>query len=314
MASIRDKIVAVGVGGTMATAALLTTAGAVQSGAFADRAVASSEQLTSEVLDQVTTGAYDVVRTQGELIGQSVRSQLAVAGELAGRDGGIRQGGGAVTWKAVNQLSKAESSVTLPRLMLGETWFGQNRDLAVNTPLVDQVKTLTGATVTVFQRMNDQGDMLRVATNVPTLEKKRALGTYIPVVGGDGKPSPVLAKVLEGETFFGTAFVVNAWYDSAYQPIKDATGRVTGVLYVGVQQQSVPSLRASLTGTDVGANGHVMVLGTSGTRRGTYLVAPEGAKDGDSALDVKDAGGAPWVQQVVEAAPALKGDTIGQVR
>ncbi len=312
--SIRSKVVAVGAGGTLVTAALLTATGWWQSGEFGDRARAGTEQLTDEVLDQVATGAYDVVRTQGELVGKTVEADLAVAGELARRDGGIAAAGGRVGWTAVNQLDKSERRLELPRFALGGRWFGQERSLEADVPLVDEVKELTGATVTVFQRMGPSGDMLRVATNVETKEGARALGTYIPRVGPDGTPSPVLEQVLAGKTFRGTAFVVDAWYDSAYQPIRDARGAVVGMLYVGIQQQSVPSLRESLLATEVGEHGYVAVLGATGTRKGTYLVAPEGAQDGDDVSGVRDADGRAWVAEVVAAAPELAEGEIGEVR
>ena len=88
--------------------------------------------------------------------------------------------------------------------------------------MVDKVKELVGGTCTIFQRMNAEGDMLRVATNVEKLDGTRAIGTYIPHTNPDGRANPVIAAVLRGETFTGRAYVVNAWYVTAYQPIWDA--------------------------------------------------------------------------------------------
>ena len=64
--------------------------------------------------------------------------------------------------------------------------------------------------------------MLRVATSVRAADGRRAVGTYIPARGPDGTPSPVLAKVLAGERFSGRAFVVDAWYVTTYEPIRNA--------------------------------------------------------------------------------------------
>ncbi|RJK95475.1 methyl-accepting chemotaxis protein [Vallicoccus soli] len=314
MGSIRRKVVAVGAGGTLVTAALLTATGWWQSGQFGDRARAGTEALTEQVLDQVATGAYDVVRTQGELVGKTVESDLRVASELAAREGGIAEAGGGVAWTAVDQLTQRERAVELPRMAVGGRWLGQERSLEREVAFVDEVRELTGATVTVFQRMGPEGDMLRVATTVEKQDGTRALGTYVPRVGPDGSPSPVLEEVLAGRTFRGTAFVVDAWYDSAYQPIRDAAGEVVGMLYVGIKQQAVPSLRESLLATEVGEHGYVSVLGATGTRKGTYLVAPEGAADGDDVLGTRDAEGRAWVAEVVGRAPSLAAGEIGQVR
>jgi methyl-accepting chemotaxis protein len=147
--------------------------------------------------------------------------------------------------------------------------------------------------------------MLRVATNVVSATGSRAIGTYIPAVGANGTPSPVIAAVLAGETYRGTAFVVDSWYATAYQPLLDGAGQVIGVLYVGVKQENMPTLRESVQDTAVGENGSVSVLGATGDRAGTVLISPDGAADGTNRLADTDADGTAYVQQVVDAAAGL---------
>lgn len=76
-------------------------------------------------------------------------------------------------------------------------------------------------TVTIFQ-----GDV-RISTNVKTAEGARAVGTRM---------SPEVAEVVlgRGKGYSQRAFVVNDWYISAYEPIRDPAGRVIGALYVGL--------------------------------------------------------------------------------
>ncbi len=67
---------------------------------------------------------------------------------------------------------------------------------------------------------------VRISTNVRLFEDRRALGTRV--------SSAVRAAVLdEGRTWLDSAFVVNDWYISAYEPIVDSFGRRVGMLYVG---------------------------------------------------------------------------------
>ncbi len=96
----------------------------------------------------------------------------------------------------MNQLTQKSQAIELPKMMLGTQWLGQNRDPKVPSPVVDKVKQLVGSTCTIFQRMNDAGDMLRVCTNVQGKDGQRAIGTYIPAVTVDGKPNPVNAALL----------------------------------------------------------------------------------------------------------------------
>ena len=67
---------------------------------------------------------------------------------------------------------------------------------------------------------------VRISTNVRLFEGRRALGTRV--------SSAVRARVLdEGQTWLDRAFVVNDWYISAYEPIRDRAGARVGMLYVG---------------------------------------------------------------------------------
>jgi hypothetical protein len=136
----------------------------------------------------------------------------------------------------------------------------------------------------------------------------RAIGTYIPALGADRAPNPVIAAVLSGQTYHGTAFVVDSWYVTAYQPLTDDAGQVIGMLYVGVKQESLPTLRQILQTTTAGEHGTVWVLGGVGDRAGTVLVSPDGTADGTSLLDAKDANGKTWMADSVAAATALDGD------
>ncbi len=103
-----------------------------------------------------------------------------------------------------------------------------------NYEIVDRVKGIvfkdgqykgreTG-TATIFQ--ND----LRISTNVMDEQGKRAVGTLL--------MAEVKRTVLdEGRAWVARAFVVNDWYITAYEPIKDATGRIIGILYVGTLER-----------------------------------------------------------------------------
>lgn len=91
--------------------------------------------------------------------------------------------------------------------------------------IVDMVKQLSGGTATIFM-----GDT-RISTNVIKADGSRAVGTKL-------APGPAYDAVLgQGKSYRGTADILGERYLSAYDPIKDATGQVLGVLYVGVKER-----------------------------------------------------------------------------
>lgn len=79
-------------------------------------------------------------------------------------------------------------------------------------------------------------DDVRISTNVRLFEGRRALGTRV--------SAAVRAAVLDqGRTWLDSAFVVNDWYISAYEPLADSYGRRVGMLYVGFLQQPFTSAK-----------------------------------------------------------------------
>ncbi|MFH1742871.1 MAG: cache domain-containing protein [bacterium] len=79
-------------------------------------------------------------------------------------------------------------------------------------------------TATIFQ-----GD-LRISTNVMNEYGTRAIGTRM--------SREVSRQVLEqGNVWADRAFVVNDWYRTAYEPIRDPDGRIIGALYVGLLEK-----------------------------------------------------------------------------
>ena len=85
-------------------------------------------------------------------------------------------------------------------------------------------------TVTVFQ-----GDV-RVATNVRTADGARALGTRVSAPVHD-------AVLLRGERWSNRAFVVQDWYLSVYEPLRNHRNEIVGMLYVGVLESRFTAIR-----------------------------------------------------------------------
>jgi two-component system, NtrC family, sensor kinase len=85
-------------------------------------------------------------------------------------------------------------------------------------------------TATIFQ------DDVRISTNVHNEDGSRAIGTRI--------AADVYKKVVtDGNRYVGRAFVVNDWYITAYEPIKDYDGKIIGIMYVGLLEQKYSDIR-----------------------------------------------------------------------
>lgn len=116
--------------------------------------------------------------------------------------------------------------------LIGIVYAGllQNR----NYSIVDEVKQ------TVFQGVVYKGrdigtatifqDDVRISTNVTNKDGSRAIGTRI-------AQDVYEQVVVKGQQYLGRAFVVNDWYIAAYEPIRDFSGKIIGILYVGLLEK-----------------------------------------------------------------------------
>ncbi|MBN1351528.1 cache domain-containing protein [candidate division KSB1 bacterium] len=94
-------------------------------------------------------------------------------------------------------------------------------------------------TVTIF--FND----LRISTNVKTEAGTRAVGTRV--------SNAVAEAVLkQGQRWVDEAFVVNDWYISEYEPIRNYNGDIIGILYVGQLRKAYTSIRDKVVLTFLG--------------------------------------------------------------
>ncbi|BBO68666.1 hypothetical protein DSCA_25960 [Desulfosarcina alkanivorans] len=261
-------------------------------------------------LEHIVSGVYATCNAVQEQVQNEVNTALNVARDVFTQPGAVGLSSESTQWRATNQYTKENQTLSLPKLLVGGNWIGKTDDMRVASSIVDRVKALVGGTCTIFQKLDDSGSMLRVATNVVKKDGKRAVGTYIPAVNPDGQANPVVSAVLDGRTFKGRAFVVDRWYITAYEPIYDSSRRIVGMLYVGVPQESVSSLRKAIMDTRVGRTGYITVIDSAGN----YVISKNGERDGENILSHQSADGSYPIKHLIGAAHQLASGQSSEIR
>ncbi len=93
-----------------------------------------------------------------------------------------------------------------------------------NFTIVDAVVKAHGGTATLFAKTGDE--YVRVSTNVPK-DNGRATGTILDPKG------KAIVEINAGKAFYGEVDILGKPYITGYDPIKDASGAVIGIWYVG---------------------------------------------------------------------------------
>jgi hypothetical protein len=115
--------------------------------------------------------------------------------------------------------AEAVAGKDVPALYFGTTKMNNYFDV------VDEVVKENGGTATLFVKTGDE--YVRVATNVKKNDGSRAIGTSLDPDG------PVIAVIRKGEAYYGDATILGKPYITGYDPIRDISGSVIGIYYVG---------------------------------------------------------------------------------
>ncbi|WP_322082451.1 Cache 3/Cache 2 fusion domain-containing protein [Burkholderia sp. BCC1972] len=170
--------------------------------------------------------------------------------------------------------------VAAPTLLAG----GQPLDLDYSIP--DQFLKKSGAIATIFARDGD--DFVRITTSLKKQDGARAVGTKLDRAG------PAYGPLVAGRSYTGLAKLFGRSYITQYKPVTDATGRVIGALFVGLDiGAKLKLVEDGIRALKIGDNGYYFVLDASqGPSRGTFVVHPDAA--GQPADDTR----APYAQML----------------
>ncbi len=209
---------------------------------------------------------------------------LTIMQQIVQHQGELTHGEKRFFMQAYNTAGE-KKNIELPELLLGGKALPLNRDPDVPTWVVDQTKSLTGYDASIMQRMNEAGDMVRVATTVVKNEV-RQVGAFIP---GNGK---FVQAILAGETAVGLTRVGDYVFVSAALPLYDADGSIVGLYGIGIRQDLMENLRKAMMTAPIGKSGYVWILGSKGNMKGRYILSRKGERDGEVIWDVRTKGGA----------------------
>ena len=155
----------------------------------------------------------------------------------------------------------------------------------------DRFTELTGVYATVFVRRGD--DFIRVTTSHKKENGERAVGTRL------DHAHPGYRKVLDGQTYSGPASLFGGMYMTSYEPIKDAAGKVIGILYVGVGfDESLKALKEKIKSLKLGETGQFYALAAREGKDLGKLVIHRHA-EGQNILAAKDDTGREFVKEIL---------------
>ncbi|NUT79563.1 methyl-accepting chemotaxis protein [Pseudomonas brassicacearum] len=158
------------------------------------------------------------------------------------------------------------AGVQTPGLSLGSEVLNNN------FKEVDEFKQMTAGVATVFVRNGD--DFIRVSTSLTKQDGTRAIGTLLDRAG------PAYGPVIGGKSYIGRALLFGRYYMSQYTPVRDSSGKIIAVLYVGFDYTDAQNAQfENLKRFRIGQTGSLALL----DEQNKWLVPPAGVQALDQA-------------------------------
>ncbi|MCX2543608.1 methyl-accepting chemotaxis protein [Pseudomonas sp. COW5] len=140
---------------------------------------------------------------------------------------------------------------------------------------VDEFKQMTAGVATLFVRSGE--DFVRVSTSLTKQDGSRAIGTLL------DHAHPAYAKLMAGQGYVGRALLFDRSYMTQYTPVRDSSGNVIAVLFVGFDYTDAQNAQFdNLKRFRIGQSGSLALL----DEQNKWLVAPAGVQAPDQAVPV----------------------------
>jgi methyl-accepting chemotaxis protein len=163
-------------------------------------------------------------------------------------------------------------SVTVGAVQTPSLSLGGDEVLNNDFHEVDDFRTMTAGVATVFVRSGS--DFIRISTSLTKQDGGRAIGTLL------DHAHPAYALLMAGQGYVGRAVLFDRSYMTQYTPVRDASGQVIAVLFVGFDYTDAQKTQFdNLKQFRLGKTGSLALL----DEKGKWLVAPAGVKDTDKA-------------------------------
>jgi methyl-accepting chemotaxis protein len=238
----------------------------------------TSSMLRKRAIDNINVELHGVVNTV-ELFNQAMSSQATSYGRIfaSGFEG---------EFSLDPQASVKVGELNVPTLLMG----GKPLNLDFAAP--DRFTRQTGGNATIFVASGD--DFVRISTSVKKENGDRAVGTALDRSGA------AYAALKQGKPYVGMAKLFGKQFMTDYEPIRDAAGKVIGILYVGVDvDRDIAALKDKIRAMKVGETGYYYVLNAApGKAAGDAIVHP--TREGQNILDSRDPTGRAFVKEMLD--------------
>lgn len=253
----------------------------------------------SENLENLAGGVYDMCRAQQELVHKNLAASLKVVSDTLSEEGQWHLKDEYASIQAFDPAADETVSQKLEKLCYNGQWLNPSAPNPTLEDISSRMHKWMDCRLSIYQRVNSQGDMMQVFTNLPAPEQK-VRPFLLKAQDAAGKKNPELEAMKQPQAgiHYSRQYCHGQWYLTGSKPLKNAEGQLLGMIRVAYPQTHIQAMHDAIKATRVGESGYVFVIDT----QGNYIISRNGERDGENIIDVTDSSGERIVQNLIHRA------------
>ena len=304
--SLKHKVIGLPVMAAVLPVLVMLMLTTVQKKSVTEKIERELDVLARENIEHLALAVYNTCEATSKMVQKYLDRRLQGSDAFFQDMGGFSLSSEIVSIKAVNLKNHKAMAISIPQMMIAGVFEPST--------YIDVIREKFGGNYGLFQRVNDAGDMVLIATTISSGKGKRLGNLYLPFKQ-KGVANPVIQQVLKKQVFHGIANLADGWHFTACKGITDKKGRIIGMLFTEAPFQTPASLRQAIMDMKVGKSGYVYVLGGKHPfHRGHYIISQGGKRDGENLWDSRSTDGRYYVRSIVEKAVKLKKNQVAHDR
>ena len=304
--SLKHKVIGLPVLAAVLPVLVMLVLTSVQEKNVTEKIERELDVLARENIEHLALAVYNTCEATSKMVQKYLDRRLQESDAFFQDMGGFSLSSETDSMKAVNLINHKAMAISIPQMMIAGVFEPST--------YIDVIREKFGGNYGLFQRVNDAGDMVLIATTIFSGKGKKLGNLYLPFKQ-KGVANPVIQQVLKKQVFHGIANLADGWHFTACKGITDKKGRIIGMLFTEAPFQTPASLRQAIMDMKVGKSGYVYVLGGKHPfHRGHYIISKGGKRDGENLWDSRSTDGRYYVRSIVEKAVKLKKNQVAHDR
>ena len=304
--SLKHKVIGLPVLAAVLPVLVMLVLTSVQEKNVTEKIERELDVLARENIEHLALAVYNTCEATSKMVQKYLDQRLQESDAFFQDMGGFSLSSETDSMKAVNLINHKAMAISIPQMMIAGVFEPGT--------YIDVIREKFGGNYGLFQRVNDAGDMVLIATTIFSGKGKKLGNLYLPFKQ-KGVANPVIQQVLKKQVFHGIANLADGWHFTACKGITDKKDRIIGMLFTEAPFQTPVSLRQAIMDMKVGKSGYVYVLGGKHPfHRGHYIISKGGKRDGENLWDSRSTDGRYYVRSIVEKAVKLKKNQVAHDR